>query len=152
MDVGQKGLAHYQGDVFIGRTVGLHEGEFVFFGFFFFKWGEYEAVGVLSLWLSKLRVCRGWLAGRLRNRWACRVRAGGRDSVLLCSQISHCCCVFLIFCIPGSIQKSMQSRSWRLSSDSSKNRWLFSSLLLLCVGLMWLSFWIGWKTQQAATD
>lgn len=56
--------------------------------------GEYEAVGVLSLWLSKLRVCRGWLAGCPRNRWACRVRAGGRDSVLLCSQISHCCCVF----------------------------------------------------------
>lgn len=51
-------------------------------------------MGVLSLWLSKLRVCRGRLAGRPRTRWACRVRAGGRDSVLLRSQISHCCCVF----------------------------------------------------------
>lgn len=152
MDVGQKGFGPLPRRCFYWKNGGLTWGGVWFFFFFFLKVGEYEAVGVLSLWLSKLRVCRGWLAGRPRNRWACRVRAGGRDSVLLRSQISHCCCVFLIFCIPESIQKSMQSHSWRLSSDSSKNRWLFSGPLLLCVGLMWLSFWIGWKTQQAATD
>lgn len=38
-------------------------------------------MAALSLWLSKLRACRGWLpgwlAGCLRNWWACRVRTGG---------------------------------------------------------------------------
>lgn len=34
------------------------------------------SVAALSLWLSKLHACRGWLAGRLRNGGACRPRRG----------------------------------------------------------------------------
>lgn len=58
MDVGQKGLAHYHGDVFIVVGVSSCEGEFG-------ECGGYEAVAALSLWLSKLHACRGWLAGWL---------------------------------------------------------------------------------------
>lgn len=38
--------------------------------------GGCASVAALSLWLSKLHACRGWLAGRLRNGWACRSRWG----------------------------------------------------------------------------
>lgn len=45
-----------------------------------FWFGGYVSVAALSLWLSKLCACRGWLAGRLRNGWACRSWAGGGNS------------------------------------------------------------------------
>lgn len=37
------------------------------------------SVAALSLWLSKLCACRGWLAGRLRNGWACRSWRGEEE-------------------------------------------------------------------------
>lgn len=61
MDVGQKGLAHYHGDVFIGRGVGLCEGEF--------------RVGDMRLWqhclygwVSCVRAGGGWVAGWLPEK------------------------------------------------------------------------------------
>lgn len=73
MDVGQKNLANYHGDVFIGQG-SLCAGVFWF--------GGYVSVAALSLWLSKLCACRGFLAGRLRNGWACR-SWGGEEAASL---------------------------------------------------------------------
>lgn len=39
--------------------------------------GGSESVAALSLWLSKLCACRGWLAGRLRNTGRAGFTAGG---------------------------------------------------------------------------
>lgn len=52
--VGQKGLSHHHGDVFIRKGGGLREGKFGL---------GYVAMEVLSLWLSKLHACWGWHAG-----------------------------------------------------------------------------------------
>lgn len=68
MDVGQKNLAHHHGDVFIGWGTAYMRGCL----------GGYVSVAALSLWLSKLCACRGWLAGRPpEKRVGMQVTMGG---------------------------------------------------------------------------
>lgn len=69
--MGQKGLAHYHGDVFIGRGVKLGA-------------GGYVAMAVLSLWLSKLNA-RGGGGG------SGRVRTGGGQLLTYRSLLKQDC-------------------------------------------------------------
>lgn len=73
-------------------------------------WGGcYEAMAALSLWLSKLHVCRGWLAA-----WETGGHAGsgpGEEAASLAAHKSTNVCLFYTWSPPAKLIQ-MQSCSW----------------------------------------
>lgn len=94
VDVGQTDLAHYHGDVFIGRGTAYVRGCWGFG-----RWGGgCASVAALSLWLSKLCACRGWLAGRPpEKRVGMQVMMGEEAASFSTLQDSSVCCLVHVF-------------------------------------------------------
>lgn len=79
-----------------------------------------EAVAALSLWLSKLRACRGWLAGWLPEKLV-GMRGQGRGRRLLPSPLTNK--PMFVFYIP---EANSDAKLLSMALDSFRgNRWLF---------------------------